>query len=113
MLKSDGFTLIEVLIATSLLLFVISTFVPIFSLLNNERMVLSDRRTVTSQLHDELQYFLWENPKVAPVHFTKNKQHTKISFDFTNENNLIKGCANWENVKKTKESICIYGYPQK
>lgn len=113
MLKSDGFTLIEVLIATSLLMFIISTFVPIFSLLNNERIILSDRRTITSQLHDELQAFLWDDPNVIPVHFTKNSKHKKISFDFTKEKNLIKGCANWENVKKSKETICLYGYPQK
>lgn len=113
LLKSNGFTLIEVLIATSLLMFVITTFVPMFSLLNNERVILHDRSTIASQLHDELQYFLWKDPLVIPAHFIKTKQHKKVSFDFTKKNDLIKGCANWKNVKRSQEQICLYGYPQK
>lgn len=92
---------------------IVTTFVPIFSLLTNERIILSDRRAIVNQLHDELQPHLWNNSPTAPTVLKKTVRVTPVTFDFTMENELIKGCANWKNVKKIKETICLYGYPQK
>lgn len=113
LLNSKGFTLIEVLIASSLLLLMVSTFVPIFSLLNNERSVLSDRRTISSQLHDELQHYLWDESAATPARFIDTIQHKEVTFRFNTENDFVKGCANWKNVKQSDEVICLYGIPQK
>ena len=113
LLKSNGFTLIEVMIASSILMLVVTTFVPIFSLLNKERSILHDRRGVTSHLHDELQHVLWEGSKNIPSQFTADIQNKEITFYFSKESEFIKGCASWKNVKKTDETICLYGYPSR
>lgn len=111
--KYNGFTLIEVLIASSILMMMITTFVPIFSLLKNEQTVLSDRRTIAFRLHDELQYYLWDKTATMPASFMETIQFRSVAFEFTKNDDLVKGCAKWKNVKKIGEVTCLYGYPQK
>jgi len=114
-LKSNkGFTLIEVLIASSIIIMMVTTFVPITSLLLHEREVLSDRRIITSRLHDELQPVLWKEHKAAPPSiYTKSIRSTRAKFHFSYEQEFIKGCVEWQNVKKKKEKLCLYGLPEK
>lgn len=111
--KSDGFSLTEVLIASGILMMVITTLVPITTLLNTEKAVLSDRRTIANQLHDQLQPFLWDDSANPPTVLTETIQLKLITYEFTMEHEFIKGCARWENAKKVKETICLYGLPQK
>lgn len=111
--SSKGFTLIEVLIASSIIVMMVTTFVPIASLLSHEREVLSDRRMIISLLHDELQPFIWEEHNAAPSTFTKTIHSIRARFHFSREKEFIKGCAEWENVKKNKEKQCLYSLPEK
>lgn len=111
--NNKGFTLIEVLIASSIIVMIATTIVPIASLLLHEREVLSDRRIITSRLHDELQRFLWEERIAPPSTFTKSIRSTPVRFYFSYEEELIKGCVEWENVKKNNEALCLYGIPEK
>ncbi|WP_029271023.1 prepilin-type N-terminal cleavage/methylation domain-containing protein [Virgibacillus alimentarius] len=111
--NNKGFTLIEVLVASSIIFTIVSTTVPITSLLLKEREILSDRRIITSRLHDELQPFLWEKKKTLPSTFIKTISETPVKFHFSYKEKLIKGCAEWENVKERNEKICIYGLLEK
>lgn len=114
MKSNKGFTLIEVLIASSIIVMMVTTLVPIASLLLHEREVLSDRRIITSRLHDELQPFIWKEHKAPPPSlYTKSIRSTRVKFHFSYEKEFIKGCVEWENVKKRKEKLCLYGLPEK
>ncbi|WP_176330238.1 type II secretion system protein [Oceanobacillus rekensis] len=110
MRKDNGFTLIEVLVAASILFMTVSTFLPIILILDAEQKVLSDRRHLTHMLHDELQYFIW-NPSTEklPSQFTETVHTIPAKFEFSIEKQLIKGCVEWNNAKNRKEEICLYG----
>ncbi|GAB3791359.1 hypothetical protein [Virgibacillus kimchii] len=113
MKKSNGFSFIEILIAASLLMTFVSIIVPIISLVQTEREVLSERRNFTLKLHDELQSFLWMDDTALPSNFAETLQQKEIEFSFKSENGFVKGCAEWQNAKKENESFCLYGYPKK
>ncbi|WP_179151895.1 prepilin-type N-terminal cleavage/methylation domain-containing protein [Oceanobacillus senegalensis] len=113
MLKSgNGFTLIEVIVATSIFFTLVSTFIPMITLLSKEQGILKDRRNISYHLHDELQPFLWEN-KPVPNHYTDEITGRTVTFSFTRERGFIKGCAAYENGRHTDETICFYGLPQR
>jgi len=91
---------------------IITTIVPIISVLLTEQRVLSDRRVISSALHDELQVYLWENSRKIPDTFKKEINKKEATFHFTHESDFVKGCVNWENGKQNKETFCVYGLPQ-
>src|SRR5699024_206523 len=115
MLKNNkAFTLIEVLVGSSILFLIIITIVPINSLLESERSLLRDRYDYTNKLHDELQSFIWERHKRIPVTYERRINNKTVSFQSSKEyNELIKGCVNWENVRNKYEEICLYGFAKK
>lgn len=110
LLKNKGFTLIEVLVAFSLIMLLITTFIPISTLLQQHTVILSDRRLISSKLHDELIVILADQEKNYPQSFVKHVSGRHVTFVFSAEKELIKGCGEWENVKNIKEKICLYGY---
>jgi len=110
--KNNGFTLIEVIIAAALLMTAAATIVPIISLVQSERQVLSDRRAFSLKVHDELQQFLWLEDVTLPAHFSQTIHQKKIQFSFRKESGYVKGCAEWQNAKKRSESFCLYGLPK-
>lgn len=85
-----------------------TTMIPIISLLEQERTVLSERRTFSAKLHDELQAFLW-NDLQLPSSYLVEIDLIDVTFSFTYEEQFIKGCVNWENARKKSETICLYG----
>lgn len=111
MSKNRGFTLVEVLVAFSILMVIFTTFIPINSILQKNTVVLSERRIISSKLHDELQVVLWDKKIESMQSFTQLVQGRPVKFKFTVENELIKGCAEWENVKHDKERLCLFGHP--
>ncbi|WP_158701708.1 prepilin-type N-terminal cleavage/methylation domain-containing protein [Lentibacillus sp. Marseille-P4043] len=110
MRNDNGFSLIEVLVAFSIVLIITTTIIPLTSLLNNEEAVLSERRKVTNHLHDELQLYLWKDNKKIPASYSKTLESNTVTYQFSVEKELIKGCVKWQNVKKRKEKVCLYGY---
>src|SRR5690625_4694086 len=64
LLNNKGFSLVEVIVASSMIMMIIMTILPIGSLLERERAVLSERRTINLKLHDELQPFLWDDQQL-------------------------------------------------
>ncbi|MFA1821547.1 type II secretion system protein [Virgibacillus oceani] len=109
MKKNEGFTLIEVLIATTILMTVVTTAVPIISMVQSERQVLSERRTISLKVHDELQQFLWLEDITLPTAYSETIHEKAVQFTFKKENEYVKGCAEWQNAKRRSESFCLYG----
>lgn len=105
--------MIEALVAASVLMMVISTLVPLTSLLLNERENLQQKREMANELHNELQPFLRENKRPFPQRLQKTVDGDEAEFRFTAENNLLKGCVSWENVNDRANQFCLYGYPEK
>src|SRR5699024_8165736 len=114
MLKNNkAFTLIEVLVGSSILFIIIITIVPLNSLLESERNLLRDRYDYTNKLHDELQSFIWEDKKI-PVTYERRINKNTVCFEFSKESReLIKGRVNWQNVRSKNEEICVYGFAKK
>lgn len=108
--NSRGFTFIEILIAANLIFMVVTTIVPIASLLEKERTILNNRRVFIMRLHDELQPYLWENASL-PATYQRLINQTNVTFNFIHEEKLMKGCATWENARETTETICLHGHP--
>ena len=109
--NNKGFTLIEVLIAFSIIVLLVTTFLPIGLLIKKESIVLSERRKVSSMLHDELQHYLFEDAIESSVSYFKKNINRQVEFRFIREAELIKGCAIWESIKEKEERFCLYGYP--
>ncbi|MBO1005850.1 prepilin-type N-terminal cleavage/methylation domain-containing protein [Pseudogracilibacillus auburnensis] len=107
MKNNKAFTFIETLVAMSILMMLVVTIIPIHTLMKQERKVLRDRRLIVSKLHDELQHMVWSNEELQHVSITINQRHVNIEFQLENE--LIKGCATWENVKQKEETFCLFG----
>ena len=83
--------------------------VPSIITIEQEKRILFDRRIITNLLHDELQTILVEN-KINPENsYQANYKGLLVFYHFTSEQELIKGCATWENIKKVNEDICFYG----
>lgn len=86
-----------------------TTIIPMTSLLEQERTVLSERRVLSAKLHDELQPFLWNDLQI-PSSYSEKSELIDVTFSFTYEGQYIKGCVDWENARKKDETICLYGY---
>lgn len=106
LLNNKGFILVEVLIGFSLLVTVVTTIVPLTVLIDQERKVLSERRTYASVLHDELQHYIWKTSSAL-------ENIDGFTIDFNEEGNLIRGCISWENVKQQIDEICLYGLSER
>src|SRR5699024_8782188 len=111
--KNDGFTLIEVIIAATLLMTVITTVVPIISLVHSERQVLSDRRAISLKVHDNLQPFLWLKNQILTANYSEINHEKEVQITCKKENNYVKGCAEWQNAKRRSETFCLHGLPKK
>lgn len=101
--------MIEVLVAMSILLMLVATIIPVDTLMKQERKNLQDRRLIVLYLHDELQQFLNHSTKQQEKEVVVNQ--TEVTIMFSLENEYIKGCASWKNVKNRSEQICLYGLP--
>lgn len=105
----NGFTLIEVIAATAILLNFIAVVVPVTSTLLKEKTVLHERRTMTNALHDQLQVYLWDSSIEMPQSLTKVVRQKEAAFLFEEEREFIKGCVTWENAREINERFCLYG----
>ncbi|MFD1038475.1 hypothetical protein ACFQ3N_08705 [Virgibacillus byunsanensis] len=112
MLNNNGFSLIESLVANSIMMMIILTIVPIISLLNSESVALSNQREFVLFLHDELQPYIHNSNESLPSSYTVKLNSSLVTFSFSSENEFIKGCAEWNNVKNQTKKHCIYGYSQ-
>lgn len=111
-MKNDkGFTLIEALVAMSIIMMLMATIIPIDIFIKQERRTLYERRIIVAYLHDTLQHIVWNHDDLNSNVRLVNGKH--VTVHYTNEMGLIKGCATWENAKQQKETKCLYGYKRK
>lgn len=109
LLNNKGFTILEAIVASSIILMLITTILPISSLLERERAVLSERRELGSILHDRLQPVLW-NDLDLPFGYAETIHAVDVTFHFTYDGEYVKGCGTWENARGKSETICLYGF---
>ena len=109
--QNKGFTLIEVLVAKSIIITLLLTFIPIYSTITYEQHILKTRLLATSTLHDEL--MLYGTDEESEKTFTKNINNESVTIVFINQSKYTKGCATWTNIKEREEEICLYGYNEK
>jgi len=109
--NNKGFTLIEVLIAFSIVVVVTTTVIPMTTLLSYEREILHDRLKISLVLQEHLQSIIREdNDQTPPVTYEETIQTKRVQFNFSQKNKLIKGCVTWKNVQERTEKICLHGY---
>lgn len=114
MLKSiNGFALIETIIIFNLLLIISLFIVPLYVSLKQEKAILHDRAIIVMKLHDELQKYIYERELLKDTNYNLNVHHRAVNFYFTSENEYIKGCATWKNMKQREEQYCLYGMVEK
>lgn len=111
--NNTGFTLIETLIAFSIVLIAIATILPITSLLTYEREILHERRLLISKLHDHMQPFIWDDNQLTNQTYEEQVNTTRVVYRVSQEDDLIKGCVSWINVKEREEKHCLYGSQRK
>jgi len=111
--NSKGFSMIEALVAASLLMMIITTLIPLTNLLLKEREALQQKRAIINELHHDMQPFLWDKQLDLPHRLLKTVYGSEAKFRFTAEGNLLKGCATWDNANDRPNRFCLYGYTEK
>lgn len=111
--KNDGFTVIEVFIAASIFFSTVLIFVPILNNIENEKIILSDRRMIINTLQENFQYYLWETGYELPEESLEIINGISTQFQFQKVDEYIKGCVNWKNAKQRNEEFCLYGLTER
>lgn len=106
---NNGFTLIEVLVACSVIFMLISVVIPIVETIKLERIKHYDKRNIAFSLHNELLSKLYDDYYDESVK-TEFIHQLNVTYSFERDGNLIEGCAHWKNVKKKDETLCYFGH---
>ncbi|HLR01330.1 MAG TPA: hypothetical protein VK111_01135 [Virgibacillus sp.] len=101
----NGFSFIEIMMASILSLTIILTIIPVANQLQKERAVLNERLEHINILKDNLQQYTHGKSINLPNEISKNN----INMTFQMENKLLKGCIKWTNAKFKQENECLYG----
>ncbi|MBM7552302.1 type II secretion system protein [Thalassobacillus pellis] len=109
-MKYNGFTLLETMFAFSIITMVIVTITPVAMKVKMEEAVLAERRNASSLINNELQAAISE-PGVPVDKQIKGKNITLL-INYSYKDNLLKVCGGWNNEKKKREQLCIYGYKE-
>lgn len=107
--NNKGFSLVEMLVALIVVVTVVATTIPIFTLIQTERKQLEDKRKIMSVLHEQLNDYIWHG-KIIEVQFVQIINGKKINIIISSKNNIIEGCVTYQNERHKDETICLYGY---
>jgi len=108
--KYNGFSFVEVFLASSIIFFLATTLIPIYTQLQVEREVLKDRRTITKYLHDDLQNNI-QQKQTYPKEYVQTINDVAVNVYLFEEGNNIVVCGEWNNEKAIDERKCLYGTP--
>lgn len=105
-----GFVLIEALVTITIILTTVSIIIPSSIIVKKERQVLIDQQRIVTKLHDLIQPYIWDSKLLDKDSFSIKVKDRLVTIDISSEQKLIKGCAQWENVKQKTETFCLYGF---
>lgn len=96
--------MIQTLIAFTIVILLVMTITPSIVIIKKEQNILKQRLKNSHHLHDILIEELNEKR-------SKNKAKKNINFGYTilYQDNLIKVCGTWINIKEVQENRCYYG----
>lgn len=109
--KINGYSLSEVIVAMGIIMILMATALPLYQFIEREQYLLKHQHLIKLKLHDELQQVLWGKQSLENKQITAVNKHATITFNVEQE--YIKGCAAWENVKSEKEKVCLYGIKER
>ncbi|GGN63895.1 type II secretion system protein [Oceanobacillus indicireducens] len=108
MKKKNGYSMIEVLIASSIFFQALILFIPIYADIQLAYDTLRDKRWAANQLQTELQQYIWGKPPPLPAVLETTRNDTLFHFEFNKEDIYMKGCVSWQNAKESEETICLF-----
>lgn len=105
--KNNGFSIIEMLFAMSIVMMLVATVLPIYKIIQVEQHILRNRLSIQTTLHDLLTEKLI-NMTVLDEQTLSLENHA-VNIQFSIENGITEGCAQWVNEKSQTENVCLYG----
>lgn len=107
--NDKGFSLLETIFSLSLFLLIMLYFIPASITIRVEEAILETRREMLNELDNYLQEALTNTDSIHPMVEQKIKQ-TPAIFTFSYEDEYLKGCVEWTNLRNEKEVKCLYGH---
>lgn len=111
MKNNKGFFEVEAIASFSIFLIIMLTLIPIVYQIKTEQETLNERRNAYTQLQGRMLEHLYFNESNGskPLPEDQNSEQYQFSFQFTENNEIVKGCVTWENAKLQEETFCLYG----
>ncbi|NLI68250.1 MAG: type II secretion system protein [Bacilli bacterium] len=109
MKNRNGFIWLETLVSANIVALVLTTLIPIYITVKEEKRILHDRTMISLFLYDELQRELY---LANGIHERKERysvSNRNVTLTFQEKDGFLKGCVSWKNVKGRSEEICLYG----
>ncbi len=104
---SKGFTLVETLVAVSILFISLAIVVPSFVLIQKERNELYTELTIIDSLRSELMHLDHQNT-TFPAKFSGTMNEKELVYHLSTTNQFVKGCVTWENNHFNEKNFCLY-----
>lgn len=96
--------MIQTLIAFTIIMMLVMTITPSIVIIKKEQNVLNQRLKNSHYLHDILIEELNKNTSQI-----KNDKDTDLNYTIKYQDELIKVCGTWVNIKEKQENRCYYG----
>lgn len=96
--------MIQTLIAFTIVIILVMTITPSIVIIKKEQNVLNQRLKNSYYLHDILIEELNKNTSKS-----KNDNYTNLNYTIRYQDELIKVCGTWINIKEKQENRCYYG----
>lgn len=96
--------MIQTLIAFTIVMILVMTITPNIVIIKKEQNVLNQRLKNSYYLHDILIEELNKN-----ISKSKNDNYTNLNYTIKYQEELIKVCGTWINIKEKQENRCYYG----
>lgn len=107
MKNNKGFFEVEAIASFSIFLIIMLTLIPIVYQIKIEQETLNERRNAYTQLQGRMLEQLYFNESNSTE--DQNSERYQFRFQFTESNEIVKGCVTWENAKLQEETFCLYG----
>lgn len=106
---NNGFTLLETIIATTIIFIIIAVSYQVNSHIKMEQKVMEDRRAISYAVHGELLLYIY-NKKNSDLSKDIVYKEVSLTVSFIYNKGLIKACTRFENIMEREEVICLHGW---